>query len=221
MPLDSHPTRPEAWVGPVPMDIEIDQYTVRADAQTGEWLGEPVFVGKVLESVWNKKTDTALVHYDRYEHFSDNVYSDDYFSDDHSDGDGDGDGKVNGNTGIVHGGSQTRAIEVVWTVTEVEAEEDDEEEEEDVHVPTCRAISEAHSLKGVVNIINDDGPIGPDMTPAQLAGQYAHEAADEAGYGCGEAEIEAWLESLSDAGAVFDVCDAIKHASAIERTRKC
>ena len=45
----------------------IDVYTVEADRDTGEWLGDPEF--SCIESVdgWNKKTDTDAIHFDTYE----------------------------------------------------------------------------------------------------------------------------------------------------------
>lgn len=67
------------------MSKKIDQYTVKADRKTGEWIGEPIFVSVVNQSEWSKLTDTDFSHFDTYE-----VPSDDGVS------------------------TITRAIEVVW-----------------------------------------------------------------------------------------------------------
>lgn len=46
----------------------IPAYTVKADKETGEWLGEPEFIDYVERSSWNAKTDTDDAHFDTYEH---------------------------------------------------------------------------------------------------------------------------------------------------------
>lgn len=43
------------------------QYEVNADADTGEWLGEPEYVCTVTRAEWDAMTDTDAVHYDTYE----------------------------------------------------------------------------------------------------------------------------------------------------------
>lgn len=68
------------------MSKQIEQYTVTADRETGEWLGDPEYAGEVDAAEWNAKVDTDDVHYDTYEIQTD------------------------GTTNTV-----TRAIEVVWT----------------------------------------------------------------------------------------------------------
>ena len=43
------------------------QYTVSADASTGEWVGDAEFVGYVDVEEWNGKSDGEESHYDTYE----------------------------------------------------------------------------------------------------------------------------------------------------------
>lgn len=43
------------------------QYSIKADRDTGEWIGESKFVDYVLRSEWNAKTDTDNTHFDTYE----------------------------------------------------------------------------------------------------------------------------------------------------------
>ena len=82
------------------------------------------------------------------------------------------------------------------------------------------SIKDATSQDEVVKIINGDasGHVevmeGIEFTPAQLAGQYAHAAAAQSGY-MGEAEIEAHLDIIEDAGANFDYFDALAHGMSI------
>lgn len=45
----------------------LPQYTVLADADTGEWLEEPTYVGEVDRAAWNAKPDTTERHFDTYE----------------------------------------------------------------------------------------------------------------------------------------------------------
>jgi len=45
----------------------VDQYTVEACASTGEWLGEPQYVGRTTLGEWAEMTDSDEVHYDTYE----------------------------------------------------------------------------------------------------------------------------------------------------------
>lgn len=78
------------------------------------------------------------------------------------------------------------------------------------------AISQAHSLEQVVEIINsDEGAAyfgGTDLRNAEaMAGQYAWEAAEESGYTSDET-IEAHLDILRDAGATFEYGDALAQA---------
>jgi hypothetical protein len=53
----------------IKMSKQIEQYAVAADAETGEWIGEPEFVGVVDSAEWNKREDTDATHYDTYEFF--------------------------------------------------------------------------------------------------------------------------------------------------------
>lgn len=46
---------------------QIKQYTVEADRATGEWIGEPEYVGTVSRDIWNAKQDTDALHFDTYE----------------------------------------------------------------------------------------------------------------------------------------------------------
>jgi len=59
---------------------------------------------------------------------------------------------------------------------------------------------EYETIEKLVQRIN--GPYAPDAEVS--AGTYAFEAAEEAGYGFGSAELEAHLEVLRNAGANFD-----------------
>lgn len=45
----------------------IAQYQVQADRETGEWLGEPEYVGIVDRQEWLRRTDTDSAHFDTYE----------------------------------------------------------------------------------------------------------------------------------------------------------
>ena len=68
----------------------ISQYTVDASASTGEWLGEPEYVGDVDPTAWSTLTDTSDIHYDTYE----KTICDDL--------------------GFATLDSETRAIEIIW-----------------------------------------------------------------------------------------------------------
>lgn len=72
------------------MSKQLKQYTVEADKNTGEWLGDPVFVGMVDESEWHAKQDTDDLHFDTYEE------------------------PIKDETDWPTGDTETRAIEVVW-----------------------------------------------------------------------------------------------------------
>ena len=81
------------------------------------------------------------------------------------------------------------------------------------------AITEAKSLEEVVEIINESKAGnssayfgGSDTRDAEeMAGQYAWEAAEEAGY-TDDASIEAQLDFLVEAGAEFDFSTALENA---------
>lgn len=81
------------------------------------------------------------------------------------------------------------------------------------------AITEAQSIGQVVEIINAAGSEsaaayfgGTDSRPAEaMAGQWAFEAAGEAGY-TDNSDIEAQLDILAEAGADFDFSQALADA---------
>jgi len=81
------------------------------------------------------------------------------------------------------------------------------------------AITEAQSIEQVVEIINTSKAGhaseyfgGSDTREAEImAGQYAWEAAEDAGY-TDDVSIEAQLEILTDAGAEFDFSTALENA---------
>jgi len=81
------------------------------------------------------------------------------------------------------------------------------------------AITEAHSIEQVVEIINASKAGhsseyfgGTDTRAAEeMAGQYAWEAAEESGYTDNES-IEAHLDILAEAGAEFDFGIALDNA---------
>jgi len=45
------------------------KFTVEAARTTGEWIGEPEFVGDVERTVWDKMVDTDDAHFDTFEKF--------------------------------------------------------------------------------------------------------------------------------------------------------
>lgn len=49
------------------MSQQVQQFIVKADPQTGEWLGDPEYVGEVDLAAWNGKADNDAVHFDTYE----------------------------------------------------------------------------------------------------------------------------------------------------------
>lgn len=71
----------------------------------------------------------------------------------------------------------------------------------------------------IVRYINEgggaEGMEGIEFTASQLAGQYAFNAAKEAGYGLTAEDMQGQLEYLAEAGAVFDEAQATAHALAI------
>ena len=66
-------------------------YTVVADSNTGEWLGEPKHVGEVIAAEWDAKFDTDQEHFDTYE------------------------APIYDETGAATLDTETRAITVTWT----------------------------------------------------------------------------------------------------------
>ncbi|MEL0637629.1 hypothetical protein V6259_12750 [Marinomonas sp. TI.3.20] len=86
------------------------------------------------------------------------------------------------------------------------------------------AISQAHSLDQVVEIINSDNPAeyagGTDLRSSEvMAGQYGWEAALESGY-TSDKTIEAQLDILRDAGAEFDFREALDCAIALKNASR-
>lgn len=84
---------------------------------------------------------------------------------------------------------------------------------------TINAISEAKTIDEVVSIINrckhdqiSEYFGGTDTRDAEaMAGQYAYSAALESGF-VSDSAIEAHLDLLSEAGAVFEFQTALKNA---------
>ena len=75
---------------------------------------------------------------------------------------------------------------------------------------TTHAIHFAHStLERAVETISEGTSF---YTPEQLAGWYAYEASREAGFGYDDDTLEAHLDVIRDAGAVFDQAGAIAAA---------
>lgn len=82
------------------------------------------------------------------------------------------------------------------------------------------AIENAYSITQVVEIVNAANRgdtsayygVGEFKDGDQLAGHYAYDAAKSAGYGMEEADFEAHLEFLRDAGAVFNSIKAVAEA---------
>lgn len=73
-------------------------------------------------------------------------------------------------------------------------------------------MNDISSVVALVNKGTAEGIEGIEFTSAQLAGQYAYDAAEEAGYGIDEDSIDAQLDALSAAGATFGWSSAIDHA---------
>lgn len=82
------------------------------------------------------------------------------------------------------------------------------------------AITNAQTITQVVEIVNaaNRGETieyfgGVEFRDGdQLAGHYAYDAATNAGDGFEEADLEAHLECLSDAGAIFSFSEALAEA---------
>ena len=84
------------------------------------------------------------------------------------------------------------------------------------------AIRSATSLDEVVELINAggvcEGMEGVEFTGSQLAGQYAEDCARDSDF-FDRASVEAHLEVLSDAGAVFEPEEAAEWAIKIHSAR--
>lgn len=68
-------------------DTTLKQYSVRADRKTGEWIGEPEYVGEVSRAEWLSKVDTDERIFSFYAHYEGEYQTD----------------------------AETRAIEVIWS----------------------------------------------------------------------------------------------------------
>ena len=83
---------------------------------------------------------------------------------------------------------------------------------------TSNAIKNAPSIEAVIALVNEgtcEGMEGIEFTPEMLAGQYAYEAAKEAGY-TEDADLDGQLDILREAGAKFKQDAALAHAIAIK-----
>jgi len=69
-------------------------------------------------------------------------------------------------------------------------------------------MNDYETLEQLVARIN--GPTAP--TAEVSASTYAFESAEGAGYGMGDAELEAHLSALAEAGAEFNYKQALKYA---------
>jgi len=73
------------------------------------------------------------------------------------------------------------------------------------------ALNNCTKLSDVVELINDES--ANDATAEMIAAAYAIDAAEEAGYGCGENELSAHLNFIEKTGAKFDFAEALELAS--------
>lgn len=78
-----------------------------------------------------------------------------------------------------------------------------------------QTIQNAQSIDDVVNAINEGGT--SSFSGNELAGQYAYDAADDAGYGFDDANLDAHLDALTEAGAEFDYSEARTEAQKIKK----
>lgn len=51
----------------------IPQYVINASLETGEFIGEPVYVGEVIPKNWDEKLNTADAYFCTYLHFCTNA----------------------------------------------------------------------------------------------------------------------------------------------------
>lgn len=87
------------------------------------------------------------------------------------------------------------------------------------------AIENAHTITQVVEIVNaaNRGEAiayfgGTELRDGdQLAGHYAYDTAKSEGSGMEEADFEAHLEFLNDAGALFDFSKALAEAVLLKK----
>lgn len=87
------------------------------------------------------------------------------------------------------------------------------------------AITNAHSIAEVAEIVNaaNRGKATPYYGGTELrdgdklAGHYAYDASESAGYGMEGADFEVHLEFLRDAGAVFCNVEAVAEAMRLKK----
>lgn len=75
-----------------------------------------------------------------------------------------------------------------------------------IHIAN-NALENCTSIDQVVELMASNKT---DATPELIAAAYAINGAQEAGYGVGDAEIEAQLDALVEAGAVFQYANAMQ-----------
>jgi hypothetical protein len=69
------------------------------------------------------------------------------------------------------------------------------------------SLENCHSIEQVVELANDE--TATDASSEMVAAAYAIAGAEEAGYGTGQAQLEAQLDALDEAGAEFDYSEAL------------
>lgn len=87
-----------------------------------------------------------------------------------------------------------------------------------VEIYISNALNNALSLEAVVSLVNRgtcEGMEGIEFSPEMLAGQYAYNAAKEAG-SVEDEDIDGQLDYLHEAGARFNQAAALAHAIAIK-----
>ena len=72
------------------------------------------------------------------------------------------------------------------------------------------ALTNCTKIEDVVKLINDE--MSSDATAEMIAAAYAIDAAEDAGYGCDKANLEAHLDIIQGAGAKFTYADALNLA---------
>lgn len=75
------------------------------------------------------------------------------------------------------------------------------------------AVNNTNTLADLAELINDGGTAM--VSAAELAGGYAHLAAEDAGFGHDDGNHEAHLDVLSSAGADINYDEALAVASAL------
>ena len=72
------------------------------------------------------------------------------------------------------------------------------------------ALENCSSISQVAELINDE--FASDASAELIAATYAIDGAGEAGYGMGEDELSAQLDALEEAGAKFQLAEALEIA---------